>query len=169
MPPNGPWNGNEENYLGLAWRRLSSEDIYQISALKDSANHRFVFEYLTGFSIKYIGFEWTRYIGRLIVALLYSISLATFFRNLKLSIIDSYIILLTFVYLGEGILGWEWFFQGYESKTLAYPFVFLSFSLSLKKRFNLSYLCLAIATYFHFLVGGFWFFITTVFLLYQTR
>lgn len=162
MPPGGEWNGNEENYLGLAWRIFSPEGLSQISALRDSANHRFLFEYLTAFSINHVGFEWTRAFGRIIVALLYSASLVTLFRNLKLSIIDSYTIILAFVYLGEGILGWEWFFQGFEAKTLAYPFVFFSFSSSLKKKFNLSCLLLIIATYFHFLIGVFWFFVTII-------
>ena len=168
MPPS-QWSGNEEQYLGYAWRRFSPENLVQISALRDTANHRFLFEYLTGFSINHIGFEWTHALGRIIVALLYSVSLVTFFRNLGLSTIASCTILLTFVWLGEDILGGEWLFGGFEGKTLAYPFVFFSFSSSLKRRFGHSYLFLALATYFHFLVGGFWFLITFLGQLYWTR
>ena len=172
MPPS-QWSGNEENYLGLAWRKFSPENLVQISALRDSANHRFLFDYLTGFSINHIGFEWTHALGRIIVALLYSASLVTFFRSFGLSIIASCTILLTFVWLGQHILGLESLFVGgfggFEGKTLAYPFVFLSFSSSLKRRFGHSYLFLALATYFHFLVGGFWFLITLLGQLYWTK
>ena len=168
MPPS-QWSSNEENYLGLAWRKFSPENLVQISALRDSANHRFLFEYLTGFSINHIGFEWTHTLGRIIVALLYSASLVTFFRSLGLSIIASCTILLTFVWLGQDILGGEWLLGGFEGKTLAYSFLFFSFSCSLKRSFGHSYLFLALATYFHFLVGGFWFLITLLGQLYWTR
>jgi|UPI000366DB43 hypothetical protein len=168
MPPN-LWNGNEEQYLGYAWRKFGSEDIAKISALRDTANHRFVFEYLTGFSIKNIGFEWTHALGRIVVTLLYSTSLVFFFKNLKLSITASCVIILTFFWLGESILGGEWLFRGFEPKTLAYPFVFFSFSSSLQKKFSNSYLLLVLATYFHFLVGGFWFLITCLAQLYWTK
>ena len=168
MPPS-QWNSNEEQYLGYAWRRFSPENLVQISALRDTANHRFLFEYLTGFSINHIGFEWTHALGHIIVALLYSISLVTFFSSLGLSAIAYCSILLTFVWLGEDILGREWLFRGFEPKTLAYPFVFFSFSSSLEKRFGRAYLLLAVATYFHFLVGGFWFLITFISQSYWTK
>jgi hypothetical protein len=165
----GIWNGNEEQYLGYAWRKSSPEALARISALRDTANHRFIFEYLTGFSIKNIGFEWTQALGRIIVALLYSASLVSLFKNLKISTTAFCTIILIFFWLGESILGMEWLFRGFEPKTLAYPFVFFSFSTSLKKRFGSSYLLLALATYFHFLVGGFWFFITWLVQLYWTK
>ena len=169
MPPSEQWRSNEETYLGLAWRMFSPENLSKISALRDPVYNRFLFDYLTGFSINHIGFEWTHALGRIIVALLYSASLVTLFRSLNLSPIDSYTIILTFVYLHEDILGGESLFKGFEPKTLAYPFVFFSFYTSLKKRFKFSYFLLIIATYFHLLVGVFWSFVTLIGQLYWTR
>ena len=168
MPPN-KWYSNEEQYLGYVWRNFSSDNLVNISALKDTANHRFLYDTISGFAISHIGFEWTHALGRIIVALLYSLSLVYFFRSLGLSTIASCTIILTFVGLGEDILGGEWLFKGFEPKNLAYPFVFFSFSTSLKSRFGHSYLFLTLATYFHFLVGGFWFLITWLGQLYWTR
>jgi hypothetical protein len=122
MPPS-IWNDNEEQYIGYAWRRFSPENIVQISALRDTANHRVIFEYLTGFGINFIGFEWTHAIGRIVVVLLYSVSLISFFRALKFSIVAFCTVILTFVWLGQDILGSEWLFDGFEPKTLAYPYL----------------------------------------------
>jgi hypothetical protein len=165
MPPSA-WLGNEEQYLGYAWRRFSPENITQISALRDTSNHRFLFDSLVGFSIKHIGFERTHSLGRIIVALLYAVSLVSLFGSLRLSVIASCTVISIFVWLGENILGGEWLFRGFEPKTLAYPFVFLSFSSSIKERFSRSYLLLVPATYFHFQVGGFWFLITCLCQIY---
>ena len=133
MPP-AILTGNEENYLGLAWRKLSSDDLIQVSALRDGANHRFLFDYLIGFCINYIGFEWTHTLGHIVVALLYSASFVIFFKHLGLSISTSCTVILTFLWLGQDILGREWLFGGIEPKTLAYPWVFFSFSSSIKKK-----------------------------------
>lgn len=154
LPMVKPVTGNEEQYVGYAWRSLNPSNF---SALIDPANHRFLFKSMTSFWIDQFGFRNAVIIGRFLVTLLYSISLGLFFKKLGLSIISSCIIILSFIYLGQDILGGEWLFLGYEPKTLAYPFVFLGFSALLSYRFLLSYLCLVVATYFHFLVGGFWF------------
>ncbi len=168
MPPN-KWYSNEEQYLGYVWRNFSPDSLVRISALRDTANHRFLYDTIAGFGISHIGFDWTHALGRIIVAILYSASLVYFFRSFGLSNIASCTIILTFVWLGEDILGKEWLFRGFEPKNLAYPFVFFSFSTSLKNRFGHSYLFLTLATYFHFLVGGFWFLITWLSQLYWTR
>jgi len=168
MPPNY-WQPNEENYLGMAWRRFSPDSLAKISALNDAVNHRFLFDYLTGASITVIGFEWTHALGRILVALLYAISLTCLFKTFKFTLINSLTIILTFVWLGEDILGGDWLFRGFEAKTIAYPFVFFSFSSFIQKKHTLSYLLLAIATYFHFLVGAFWFLVTLISQYYKEK
>lgn len=168
MPP-AIWHPNEEVYLGNAWRRSSSENVAAISALTDKVSHRFLFDYLTGFSINLIGFEWTHTLGRTLVALFYAISLALFFRAIQFSIPASCLVLLTFVWLGEDILGGEWLFQGFEAKTLAYPLVFLSFSYFIQKKYRFTFFLLALATYFHFLVGAFWCLVALLSQLYRTK
>jgi hypothetical protein len=168
MPPN-QWHSNEEYYLGTAWRRFSPKEMFEVSALRDAGYHRFVFELAVGFFINQIGFEWTHALGRILVALLYSISLTLFFKQLQFSLVSSLTILLTFIWLDEQILGGEWLFRGFEAKTLAYPLIFFSFTNLLKNQFTLTYLGLSLATYFHFLVGGFWVVIIVVIHYYLTK
>jgi hypothetical protein len=155
MPP-GVWHGNEEIYLGSAWRRFSPEAIQQVSALVDPVHHRLVFDYLTGLTIQTIGFDWTHTLGRILVICLFSISLAIFFQSLALSGVAAGAIVLAFYGLGEDILAGEWLFRGFEAKTLAYPFVIFAFVAFIRQRYKLAYSLLTIATYFHFLVGAFW-------------
>jgi len=168
MPP-GDWHDNEETKLGSAWRQVSPPAIAAISALTDDSLHRFLFTFLNNLGIVSVGLDWTHYLGRLLVITLYALTLTSFFRALKFSIVEASFILLLFVHTGEDILGGEWLFRGYEPKTLAYPFVFLSFANFLKDRFRATYFCLAIATYFHFLVGGFWLLVVLACDLYRNR
>lgn len=169
--PASEWYSNEEDYLGDSWRRFSPDNLTKVSALNDfpDYDYRFLFDYLVILGINHLGFEWTHALGRIVVALLYSASIVTLFRSLKLSTVASFTILLLFLALGQEILGGEWLFRDVEPKTLAYPFVLFSFYASLKRNFTYSHLSLVIATYFHFLVGGFWFLITFLGQLYSTK
>lgn len=153
--PLGYWTSNEETYLGLAWRRFNPEPL---SALVDQAHHRFLFEFLTGFSINYLlGFEITHALGRLVVVVFYTYALVQFFQALKLSLMNACLILLVFLGLGQDILGQEALFAGIEPKCLAYPCVFLGFTGIFRQRFYPVIFWLSLATYFHFLIGIFWF------------
>ena len=53
-------------------------------------------------------------------------------------------------------MGGEWLFFDAEPKTFAYAFVFLAIAAAAKDRWRWAAVCAAVATYFHFLVGGFW-------------
>ncbi len=166
-PPN-LWSGNEETYLGMAWMQFTKPDFWEFSALRDSSLHRLAFEYIFGFFLDHFGFAITHVAGRLIVALLYAVSLSIFFSLLGFSIVESCIIVLAMYGLGQDILGEETLFMnpsGIEGKIPAYGLVFLSFSMTLRQRTKVSYILLGIATYLHFLVGGFWF-LATVFYQY---
>jgi len=50
----------------------------------------------------------------------------------------------------------EWIFGGSEGKVFAYIFVMLAVGLVIQGRLLAAVVLLALATYFHFLVGGFW-------------
>jgi len=60
--------------------------------------------------------------------------------------------------IGQDIVGGEWLFSGYEAKVTAYVLVLLALRLVLLgSRPVGATLLFALATYFHFLVSGFWF------------
>ncbi len=60
--------------------------------------------------------------------------------------------------IGQDIVGGEWLFGGYEAKVAAYVLVLAALRLVLlPERLAAATLLLAIATYMHVLVGGFWF------------
>jgi hypothetical protein len=54
------------------------------------------------------------------------------------------------------LIGGEWLFRSVETKTLAYAALFLAFGLAIRQRWTAAVIVAAIATYMHFLVGGFW-------------
>ena len=58
--------------------------------------------------------------------------------------------------MGEQILGGEWLFRGVESKTMAYAAVVAALGIAMSGRWLAPTILVAVATYFHFLVGGFW-------------
>jgi hypothetical protein len=60
--------------------------------------------------------------------------------------------------IGQDIIGGEWIFSGYEAKVAAYILILVALRLVLtREQLDAATLLLALATYFHFLVGGFWF------------
>jgi len=110
-----------------------------------------------GPAIAAFGFEVAQALGRSGVAVLYAVSITLIFRSLGIGTISGLLVIVVFYLLDQSILGGEWLFGGIEPKTIAYPFVFLGFWAALQGRYMWAYVALAAATYFHFLVGGFWF------------
>jgi len=150
------WNGNEENYLQLASRRVSPQQFHQYSAVFDSSRSRVVSETILGTAVKWFGYERAHFVLRIVMALLYAIGLAVFFSAVGVSLLDALFIVSAFCVAREHLLGDEWLFWGVEAKTFAYSLVFLGFGLALRHRWGAAVVSMAAATYLHFLVGGFW-------------
>jgi len=102
------------------------------------------------------------------MALLYAISLGIWFSALRLSLLKSMAIIVVFYYCGEQILGGEWLFKGVEAKTLAYAAVIAALGLAIRHKWIPVLLLMVLATYFHFLVGGFWMLAIALFMMLQT-
>jgi hypothetical protein len=65
---------------------------------------------------------------------------------------------MTMALIGQDIIGGEWLFSGYEAKVAAYVLVLAGLRRTLlSQQLIVAALLFAAATYFHFLVGGFWF------------
>lgn len=162
------WDGNEENYFQLSYQTVEPTAFPENHAIFDASNGRIVPEHIIGYMVKLFGYETSHALVRLLAILGYALSLALLFSNLRLRVLDCVLIVSVFLLAGQQLFGGAWLFRGGESKVFAYIFVFLSIHNCFAKRFYISLIWLAAATYMHFLVGLFWtvFIYSTVF-LYQ--
>jgi hypothetical protein len=158
MPPTGLLSDNEENYFGLAARAVGAIAAMPESALFDAARHRFLNEFLLGHLIGGIGFEYAQIIARILAAAGYALALTLWCRGFALRLVDAVTVLLVFAALGQTLMGGEWLFGGYEGKVGAYVFaIFGLYAVVSRGQLGWAAAALVVATYFHFLVGGFWF------------
>ncbi|MGB7931993.1 MAG: hypothetical protein WCH04_07160 [Gammaproteobacteria bacterium] len=150
------WNGNEEKYFISAYQRIAPELFSPFHAVFDQSNAKYLSEYLLGVLVNSFGYESAHAISRTLMALLYAISLGSFFSTLRLSLLKSMTIIAIFYYSQQQILGYEWLFNGVEAKTFAYAAVISALGFAWRKKWLAATLLMVLATYFHFLVGGFW-------------
>jgi hypothetical protein len=158
MPPDGLLTGNEEDYFQLAERFATGAATPPDSAVFDSAPHRELNEVLLGSLISAVGYERAQIITRLVLIAAFSILLCVLLDLFGLAPVDGAIVLAVFGLLHQHIMGWEWLFNGYEAKVPAYAFVMAGLvTVVARRRSWTSVPLFAIASYFHFLVGIFWF------------
>jgi hypothetical protein len=146
---------NEEDYFGLAHRFVTGPAAQPNSALFDSSPHRALNEVLLGGLIVAMGYERAQILARLAITAAFSILLYELFNLFGLSAVDGAILLAVFGLLHQQIMGGEWLFSGYEAKVAAYAFVMAGMIANMAR--GPIVLLFVIATYFHFLVGIFWF------------
>lgn len=157
MPPDGALSDNEEDYFALAAHSVASQ-VPPNSAVFDASRHRAASEFLLGHLIAVVGFAGAQIMTRLLAAAAYAFLLCALFRRFALSALDAVLVILVFALLGQTLVGGEWLFNGFEAKVVAYGFVLAGLCAALSRRsLALAALPFAAATYFHFLVGGFWF------------
>jgi hypothetical protein len=151
------WNGNEENYFLLAYRRVEPSAFSAFHAAFDASRARFAFEYFVGTAVIYLGYPGAHVIARLLLAVLFAAGLTVFFSSFALSLLRALTALGIFWLVGQQLFGGEWIFGGVESKTFAYAGVLAALGLALRGKLFSAAILMVLATYFHFLVGGFWF------------
>ena len=157
-------SGNEEIYVGWAKSYFSPEWLPNSFVYDHWVSHRFVFEAFFGFLISLVGFETAVVLGRLLAAAAFAWSLARFFQQIKLTNMESLLVVVVFISLGQNLLPSEWIFMSVEPKVFAYPLIFLSLTELLKGNQKCATAYIIAATYLHVLVGG-WFFIYFLFYL----
>ena len=148
---------NESQYLMLGLRRVAPELFSTWDAAFDHSNARIVSELLMGGFARWLGYDSAQITLRVVMMVLYAISLAYLFTGLGLSVLESVLVLAVCGLVGPDLMGAEWLFLGVESKTFAYALVFVAFGLAFRDRPGWAIAALIAATYLHFLVGGFWF------------
>lgn len=149
------WSGNEINYFDLSYRFARPDAFTGHHAVFDNSHGRIVSFLLIGKAIELLGFETAKTVFALALWLLSSLGLAAIARDIGLRLAELAAALLIFVQR-QGILGNEWLFDTVEAKVIAYVAVFYAITSALNRRWAVAMVATAVATYMHFLVGGFW-------------
>jgi hypothetical protein len=159
MPPDGVLSDNEENYFALAAHAVSLSPASPYTAVFDSSHHRAVSEVFLGGLVTAVGYEHAQIIARALAAAAYAFLLTGILRRFGLSLLDAVLVMVAYALLGQTLMGGEWLFNGFEAKVISYCLVLAGLYMAATgPSFLGPTLLFAQATYFHFLVGGFWFF-----------
>lgn len=158
LPPDGVLSDNEENYFQLAAQTVTGAPGGPDSAVFDLSYHRFLSEQFLGRLISLIGYENTQIVARILAAMAFTFLLPLVFGTFALSALDAAIAVIIFDLLGQSLIGGEWIFNGFESKVVAYGFILAAlYTMRTRRGLVITTALCALATYFHFLVGIFWF------------
>lgn len=160
----GHLSGGEEHYLQYAKQFYNPDWIPNSFTLTEFASSRIVFQYIWGFLLNIFSFEAVSTGSRIFNFFLFAFPVALIGKHFKLSNVDILIILQYYIINIQGFFAKPWIFKTFEPKTLAYFFVLYSFYFLLRGKYYKSAIFSAIACYFHFLVGG-WFFGTAFILM----
>lgn len=147
---------NEEVYFAFAKTYVDPQWIPNSTIFTDFAGTRILFQLIFGTILKFVSFENLAFFGRLFGYILLAIPFATIAKHLKINNISLVFWLTLFLIPQQNFFGGEWVFGGFETKTIAYVFVFWSIYFLLKEKFLLAILSAAFSIYWHMLVGG-WF------------
>ncbi len=154
--PIGAWGGNEINYFDLGLRWVRPEQFGPNHAVFDHSVARFASFAILGGMVDFFGYDIALIILRFIAIAGYAIAFAYLARCLKLSRAETLLALMLFVLIGQGYFANEWLFAGVEGKVFAYAAIFASIGLAWREKDLAAAGVAALATYLHFLVGGFW-------------
>lgn len=149
-------NFNEEVYFAFAKAYVDPQWIPNSTIFTDFAGTRILFQLIFGTILKFISFENLAFFGRLLGYILMAIPFVAIAKHLKINNITLVFWLSVFFIPQQNFFGGEWVFGGFETKTIAYVFVFWSIYFLLKEKFLPAILSAAFSIYWHMLVGG-WF------------
>jgi hypothetical protein len=158
IPPDGILSDNEENYFQLAARLITGTAWPELTAVFDSSRHRILSDATLGSLVWLIGYAPAQIMMRLLAVAGYTLALPRLFDAFGLSAVDAALAVMVMALIGQDVVGGEWLFSGYEAKVAAYILVLFALRLIFtRERLTAPVLLLALATCWHFLVGGFWF------------
>ena len=158
IPPHGILSENEENYFALAERFVDGSAWPGTTAVFDASRHRMLSDVTLGSLVSTVGFVPAQVLTRLLAIVGYTLTLPALFRVFGLLALDAALAVMAIALIGQDIIGGEWLFGGYEAKVIAYVLVLAAIRLVLiREQLTVAVLLFAASTYFHFLVGGFWF------------
>jgi hypothetical protein len=169
IPPDGMLSSNEEQYFQLAARSVGAMPNSPESAVFDSSPHRIIADHLMSWLIALLGYTWAQIFARVLAAVAYSVTLSMLFHRFALGTIEGVVIVIAFALLGQTLFADEGLFGGAEAKVPAYALVLAGLALTIDRKYIGAALLFVVATYFHFLVGIFWFFAAMALALVEDR
>ena len=155
MAPVG-WSANEIHYFDLGLRSIRPEQFGPNHAAFDHSVARFASFAILGCMVEFFGYDGALIVGRLIVIAAYASAFVYSARCWNLSRAETLVALMLFLLVGQNYFAGEWMFWGVESKVFAYAAILASIGLAWRDKDLAAVGVAALATYFHFLVGGFW-------------
>src|SRR5262245_7889348 len=150
------WGGNEIHYFDLGLRAVRPEQFGANHAAFDHSVVRFASFAILGGTVVFFGYDLALIILRFAAIVAYAIAFTYLARGLKLSRAETLVALMLFILLGQNYFAVEWMFAGVEGKVFAYAAIFASIGLAWRDKDFAAVGVAALATYLHFLVGGFW-------------
>lgn len=150
--------GGEEQYLAMAKQFFDPGWVPGSFTLTEAPGAQLLFQAIIGPFMAVLDFVQAVFLLRLINFALIAIPLGLIFDKAKFNLIETFALVQFLVIGPQSFLGGEWMIMSFEPKSVAYIFLFYSLYYLLESRYTRSVVFLAICTYFHLLVGG-WFFI----------
>jgi hypothetical protein len=161
--------GGEEQYFGFARQFMDPTWMPNSFTLNHPAGGNLIFQVIVGFLLKYITFEQMAIWGRALNFLLYAIPLSLIFKKLRITNLEMIFLLQVIFFSHQALYAGEWIFKNLEEKSLAYIFVFWSVYYLLNDKAIFSGVFAAMATYFHFLVGGWMFCFVFLYFVFRSK
>jgi hypothetical protein len=150
------WLQNEVNYFDLAFQHVRPDLFTENHAVRDGSQGRFFSFALIGGLINAVGFDMAKIALSLILTVALAAGYAWLALTLGLSVLEGALALAVFLLTPQSFLAHEWIFRGVEAKVMAYVAAFVCLGFAWRGRWLALALTGALATYLHFLVGGFW-------------
>ena len=148
-------NSNEEQYLQLAKQFYDPEWIKNSINFNEFAGTRLLYQYISGFFLSFLSFEYYVFLGRLVLALLYTLPLTKLYRTLGISNVGILLHLPVLFLVHQSMFATSFIFLSVESSGFAYFFVLYALVFLIQCRYGWMIAMLVAASYFHILVGGY--------------
>lgn len=157
IPPNGLLNGDEEMYFKAASNNILNSFNFNSAFIlnENTLNHRFLYDFICGRLVNYFGYELTHVYGRLFIVFLFSLSLTSLLEYFKASIVEVAFVLLSFLILHQNYYSGLQLFKGFLASDFSYSISLFSIVYMFKRKYLVALILLVLATYFHFLIGGY--------------
>jgi hypothetical protein len=145
--------GNEENYLACAKQWYFKDWMPQTSVFGEFAGTRLLFQFLFGWTFRFLSFEQVALLGRFLTVILISFPLARIAAYLKISNLVLLLVVLLWFPI-QSLYAGGWMIGSFETKVFAYIFSLWAIYFQWIEKYNKSILFQVLAFYFHVLVGG---------------
>ena len=151
------WTGNELNYFALAMHHLDPGPFTELYAVNSQQLTKIATDIVMGLAVRYLGLDVAWFLSRFVLMIALAIAYVKMTRALRIEVKTACFALIFFLLVAhQAYFAGEWIFGGSEGKVFAYILVMLAVGLVIHSRLVPVVGLLAFATYFHFLVGGFW-------------